>query len=67
MRIPRSRRIRHDRRSRVEPSAPDGYALVAAGRSIETAECRFPFVQWTAADFHQLLTVEAWLPLWMRS
>jgi uncharacterized protein YbjT (DUF2867 family) len=29
----------------------DGHALVAARRSIETAECRFPFVQWTPPIF----------------
>jgi uncharacterized protein YbjT (DUF2867 family) len=41
----------------------DGHTLVGAGPAISTATRRFPFAQWIAADFHRLLTVEAWLPL----
>lgn len=40
----------------------DGHTLVGAGRSIAIAKRRLPFAQWIAADFHQRLTVEAWLP-----
>jgi len=39
----------------------DGHALVAAGRSIATAKRRYPFAEWIAADFHSLLTSDAWL------
>jgi uncharacterized protein YbjT (DUF2867 family) len=41
----------------------DGHSLVAGGRSIAIAKRRFPFAEWIAADFHHLLTVDAWLPL----
>lgn len=41
----------------------DNHTLVAAGRSITTAARQFPFAHWIAADFHNLLTPDAWLPL----
>ena len=41
----------------------DGHTLIAAGRSIAAARRRFPFAQWIAADFHRLLTREAWQPV----
>jgi uncharacterized protein YbjT (DUF2867 family) len=41
----------------------DGHNLVGAGRSIATATRRLPFAQWIAADFHHLLTQEAWRPM----
>jgi uncharacterized protein YbjT (DUF2867 family) len=41
----------------------DGHSLLAAGRSITTAKRQFAFAEWIAADFHHLLTVDAWLPL----
>ena len=41
----------------------DGHTLVAAGRAIAEPARRFPFARWVAADFHRLLTPEAWLPL----
>jgi uncharacterized protein YbjT (DUF2867 family) len=41
----------------------DGHSVVGAGRSIATAKRQFAFAEWIAADFHQLLSGEAWLPL----
>ena len=41
----------------------DGHVVIGAGRSVDVARRRFPFAQWIAADFHHLLTCEAWLPL----
>jgi uncharacterized protein YbjT (DUF2867 family) len=41
----------------------DGHAVVGAGRSVTTARRRFPGVTWREADFHHLLTADAWAPL----
>src|SRR4051794_32079176 len=41
----------------------DGHDLVGAGRSVEMARQRFHYVRWVEADFAQLASAPAWLPL----
>ncbi|HWF96641.1 MAG TPA: SDR family oxidoreductase [Xanthobacteraceae bacterium] len=38
----------------------DGHDLIGAGRSIEEARRRVPFVRWIAADFRELTTPASW-------
>ncbi len=37
-----------------------GHELVGSGRNIDTAQRRFPYARWVAADFRDLQTKEAW-------
>jgi uncharacterized protein YbjT (DUF2867 family) len=41
----------------------EGCELVGAGRSVGAARRRFPFARWIEADFTELVSVQAWLPL----
>jgi uncharacterized protein YbjT (DUF2867 family) len=41
----------------------DGHELVAAGRSLETAQRRAPYARWIVADYDRLTRAEDWLPL----
>jgi uncharacterized protein YbjT (DUF2867 family) len=40
----------------------DDHAVVGAGKA-DAVQRRFPFAEWVTADFHELLTADAWLPL----
>lgn len=41
----------------------DGHQVIGAGRAVEAARRRYPFAEWTEADFDRLRTAEAWRPL----
>ena len=40
-----------------------GHEVIGGGRSIRTAQRRFPYASWVEADFLRLDGAEAWLPL----
>src|SRR5262245_33305983 len=41
----------------------DGHDLIGTGRTVAHAQRQFPYALWIAADFADLHTREAWIPL----